>query len=113
MSAMLADMKPKSAAKKFATHQFAPVRDTFTVRDMNRQPKVLLAAARKLGRVHVQSRSGERFVIQATTAGNVEASSREDFRARLKHLHVQMRASGSAGFTAEGWKTFSKAIAGE
>lgn len=115
MSDIMTDMKTKTAPKKKSVKRRAApvVRDTFTVRDLNRQPQVVLTAARKLGRVHVQGRSGERFLIQPEPEEKAESSSREDFRVRLKMLHSQMRASGSSGFTAQGWETFSKVIAGE
>lgn len=111
----MTDMKTKPAPKKKSVKRRAApvVRDTFTVRDLNRQPQVVLTAARKLGRVHVQGRSGERFLIQPEALENAQQSRRQDFRARVKMLHAQMRASGSTGFNAEGWETFSKVIAGE
>ena len=111
-SVIMTDMKSKAAAKKSAPSP-VPVRDTFSVRDMNRQPQAVLTAARTLGRVHIQGRSGERFVIQPEPAQPMESSSREDFRARVRKLHSQMRATGSEGFTEEGWQAFGKQIAGE
>jgi len=39
-------------------------------------------------------------------------SDRDDFLERLNVLHADMRSEG-LGFTAEGWETFSKIIAGE
>ena len=108
MSAIMTDMKTKNSPRS------APLRDTFTVRDMNRQPQVVLTAARKLGRVHIQGRSGERFVIQPAVIEEAqEPSHREDFLAHLHTLHQKIRESGYTGFTPTGWETFSKAIAGE
>jgi hypothetical protein len=112
MSAIMSDVKTKSASGK-STAPRTPARDTFTVRDLNRQPQVVLSAARKLGRVHIQGRSGERFLIQPEPSAQAEPSTREHFRARLRELHDLMGRKGSTGFTAGGWKTISEAIAGE
>ena len=105
----MADMK----AVEKESMKAASLRNTFTVRDMNRKPQVVLRAARMLGRVHIQARSGERFVIQPASEENVEPSTREDFLERLRSLHQQMRDLGSTGFTPAGWERFSKVIAGE
>jgi len=111
----MTDMKTKPAPKKKSVKRRAApvVRDTFTVRDLNRQPQVVLTAARKLGEVVVRSRSGEQFSVQLLSAPKLRAATRGDFVERLKQLHASMRAKGSTGFTAEGWETFSKTIAGE
>ncbi len=116
MSAIMADMKTKPAAKKSARHAAsAPVapRRVFTVRELNRQPQSVLSAALKLGGVHVQARSGERFILKPDPVPQPETNSREEFHHRLKEMHARMSAEGSDGFTAEGWETFSKIIAGE
>lgn len=112
MSVMMSDMKAKPAAKKSAKRP-ATARDTFTVRDMNRKPQVLLKAAKKLGSVVVSSRSGEEFTLQPRQDASARAAHREDFLARLSDLHARMSAEGSTGFTKEGWETFSRIIAGE
>jgi hypothetical protein len=38
---------------------------------------------------------------------------RKDFLTHLRRLHQEMRNARSTGFTAEGWKVISDAIAGE
>ncbi len=114
MSVIMADVKPKTAAKKSAKRPAAePVRDTFTVRDMNRQPQVVLTAARTLGRVHIQSRTGERYSLEPEAVATIEPEVGEDFLTRLQRFHDEMNAAGSTGFTQEGWDAFSKVIAGE
>ena len=94
------------------TGQITAIRDTFTLRDMNRQPQAVLNAARRLGRIYIQGRSGERFVIQPEPAESRTASTRETFRERLRELRAQIKTSGDANFTHEGWETFSQMIAG-
>ncbi len=114
MSVIMSDMKTKPAAKKSAKRSAPPVRDTFTVRELNREPQLVLTAARKLGEVHVHSRSGERFIIkpEAPTPNVPNTNPRDEFHNRLKMLHSKLRAAGQ-GFTTEGWDTFGKMLAGE
>lgn len=119
MSAIMSDMKTKAAAKKSVRRRAAAPkakRRVFTVRDLNRQPQAVLNAARKTGGVHVQSRSGERFLVKPdpeATPAISDAEHRRAFHERLRELHARMRKEGSQGITAEGWDTFSKMIAGE
>ena len=114
---MMSDMKPKAVAKKLARRPAAKAspRRVFTVRDLNRQPQAVLNAAREAGGVHVQSRSGERFLMTPDPESEPRMSDQEHRRAfheRLRELHARMKAEG-VGYTAEGWETFSKMIAGE
>lgn len=115
----MSDMKTKAAAKKSVRRRaVAPKakQRVFTVRDLNRQPQAVLNAARKAGGVHVQSRNGERFLVkpdpEANSAVISDVEYRRAFHERLRELHARMKAEGM-GFTAEGWETFSKTIAGE
>ncbi|HEY1050641.1 MAG TPA: hypothetical protein VGE39_12820, partial [Prosthecobacter sp.] len=103
--------KPKSSAHKKSVA--AKPADTFTVRDLNRRPQDVLAAVDTFGSAHVQARSGRRYVIQSEPSLEARADSREAFLNRLDDLHARMREQGSTGFTAEGWETFSKVIAGK
>lgn len=115
---MMSDMKTKAATKKTARRPAAKAaapRRVFTVRDLNRQPQAVLNAARESGGVHVKSRSGERFLMTPAPESEPRMSDleyRRAFHDRLRELHARMKAEGM-GFTAEGWETFSKMIAGE
>ena len=115
----MSDMKTEPPLKKTVTRRTAaskPAGRTFTVRDLNREPQAVLNAARKMGGVHVRSRSGERFIVRLDPEekpGLSEVEYRRAFHARLKELHARMRKEGSWGITAEGCDTFSKMIAGE
>lgn len=119
MSVIMSDMKTKTSAKKTVMRRTAAPKAagrTFTVRDLNRQPQAVLNAARKMGGVHVRSRSGERFIVRPDPEekpGLSDVEYRRAFHERLKDLHARMRKEGSQGITAEGWDTFSKMIAGE
>lgn len=102
--------KPKSSASRKPVA--SKPADTFTVRDLNRRPQDVLAAVDDLGSARVQSRSGKKYVIRPEMPGADVGASRAMFRERLFTLRAQMREAGE-GFTAEGWETLSKAIAGE
>lgn len=111
---------PKSSAQRRQTARAAGPEartakgpDTFTVRDLNRRPQDVLAAVDAFGSAHVQARSGRRYLIQSEPSAADMAASRATLHQRLDALHAKMREQGSTGFTAEGWETFSKVIAGE
>ena len=114
MSVMMSDMKAtvKTPVRR-AVKPVAEKREYFTVRDMNRQPRAVLDAARAAGGVYIRTRSGERFLLrldqeqprtpESAVPGHLE---------RLQMLRERLQADGQ-GFSAEGWKTFSKILAGE
>lgn len=115
---MMSDMKTKTISKKPTSKRAKPAsaanRRSFTVRELNRQPQAVLNAARRNGGVHVQSRTGERFLLKPdpVPVALPQVDARADFHQQLKELHERMRADGM-GFTAEGWEFFSKMLAGE
>ena len=115
MSVIMTDMKAKPEVKRSKAPSRArkPVRDIFTVRDLNRQPQVVLTAAKILGRVLVRSRSGEGFSVEPVPKAGSDPTTRMDFLERIEDLHRRLKESGNDGFTTEGWDKFSKAIAGE
>lgn len=114
---MMSDMKTKAASKKKRVRRRAaatPLRDTFTVRDLNRQPQVVLSAARKLGRVTIRSRSDGAFVItHASPAANARVQEAEAFCQRFEALREQMRSRGFVRPSARDSKKIARMIAGE
>ena len=50
--------------------------------------------------------------VRKPAASKPTLGDKDDFLERLSVLHADMRAKG-LGFTAEGWESFSKVIAGE
>jgi hypothetical protein len=113
MSAIMADMKTKAATNKSASGKAAPVRDTFTVRDMNRQPQVVLTAAKTLGRVTIRSRDGGSFVITPEHSESERVESAKAFSARLKALRATLRASGFVPPSVSDSAKIARMIAGE
>lgn len=117
MSVMMSDMKTKTVSKKPTSKRAKPTsaanRRSFTVRELNRQPQAVLNAARRNGGVHVQSRTGERFLLKPDPAASPPAESAvQEHLKQIRDLHARMKADGM-GFTAEGWEVFSKMLAGE
>lgn len=92
----MTDMKTKPVPKKKSVkRRTAPVvRDTFTVRDLNRQPQVVLTAARKLGRITIRSRDGGNFVLEPEHQPAVRLRSADAFLAGLAAIHKKFQASG-------------------
>ena len=97
MSDIMTDMKTKAAPKKSAKRRPAPVRDTFTVRDLNRQPQAVLTAARKLGRVTIRSRDGGSFVMEPEHQPTARLQSADAFLAGLAAIHKKFQATGEIG----------------
>jgi len=92
----MTDMKTKAAPKKKSVKRRpAPaVRDTFTVRDLNRQPQAVLSAARKLGRVIIRSRDGGSFVMEPEHQPTARLQSADAFLAGLAAIHKKFQATG-------------------
>jgi hypothetical protein len=113
----MADMKTKPAPKK-STRRRAPalaaVRGTFTVRDMNRQPQALLAAARKLGRVTIRSRSGGNFVLTPEDpTPNKRVQEAEAFMQRQRAFREKLRSLGFVPPSKEDSERIARMIAGD
>ena len=105
---MMTDMKTKSAAWTKSADS-----DTFTVRDLNRQPQAVLTAARTHGRAIVRSRTGERFVVSPEQPVRPRVLEARAFVERLEALRQKMREAGFAGPSKEDSETITRMIAGE
>lgn len=111
----MSDMKTKAAAKKSAKRPAkAPVRDTFTVREMNRRPHAVLTAARLLGSVTIRSRDGGDFVMAPKeTAPNKRVQEAEAFLERQRVFREKLRAMGFVPPSKEDSERITRMIAGE
>ena len=117
MSAIMADMKTRTAVKKSASrHAPAPaaVRGTFTVRDMNRRPQALLTAAQKLGSVTIRSRSGGNFVLTPEVpAPNKRVREAEAFMERQRAFREKLRSLGFVPPSKGDSERIARMIAGD
>lgn len=117
MSAIMSDMKTKTAAKKSVKRRApaaAAVRGTFTVRDMNRQPQALLTAAQKLGRVTIRSRSGGNFVLTPELPSpNKRVQEAEAFVERQRAFREKLRSMGFVPPSKEDSERIARMIAGD
>lgn len=119
MSVMMSDMKTKPAAKKSARRRAAPkapaaVRRDFTVRDMNRQPQSLLAAAQKLGRVVIRSRSAGNFILTPEVpTPNQRVQEAEAFMQRQRAFREKLSRMGFVPPSKEDSEKIARMIAGE
>jgi len=113
----MADMKTRTSGRKSA-HLRAPapsaVRESFTVRDMNRQPQSLLTAAQTLGRVLIRSRSRGNFVLTPEApASNTRVLEAEAYCQRLAEMRAQLRSMGFVPPSASDSEKIARMIAGE
>jgi hypothetical protein len=115
MSDIMADMKTKPAAKKSAKRPVkVPVRDTFTVREMNRRPQAVLTAARMLGSVTIRSRDGGDFVMAPKeTTPNKRAQEAEAFVERQRAFREKLRSMGFVPPSKEDSERIARMIAGD
>ncbi|HBJ86710.1 MAG TPA: hypothetical protein DDZ88_23220 [Verrucomicrobiales bacterium] len=117
MSAIMSDMKTKAAAKKSVKHRApaaAAVRDTFTVREMNRRPQAVLTAARLLGSVTIRSRDGGDFVVTPKqTTPNKRVQEAEAFVERQRAFREKLRSMGFVPPSKEDSERIARMIAGD
>ena len=117
MSVMKTSAKP-SRKKKSAAEKELP--REFTVRDMNRNTALVLAASRKYGSVVVKHRNGERFEVMPSRmqALEQEAEERKEVMRRVKekmekHLKLMRGLGFRADLTPDGVERINQIIAGE
>ena len=116
MSVIMSDMKTKAelARKPARRRKPAAVQDTFTVRDMNRRPQVVLNAARKLGRVMISSRGGGMFVLAPEAPGaSRQPRDAEAFMERQRRLREHMRSIGFHPPSLSESESITRMIAGD
>jgi hypothetical protein len=115
MSVMMSVMKTsaKKPAKPKAREKAAPVLPSiFTVRDMNRNSRVVLDAAKFHGQVTIRSRNGEEFKVQPLAVAT--AGPKPDFVERMRLHRIRMRELGFVGPKTEaGLERINRIIAGE
>ena len=94
---------------------------SFTLRDLNRQPAKVLAAARKFGLVEVRARTGEVFTLarQKPDRGGGGRKQKvnigKEFEQSMNQRRERMRALGCTTPSPEEFdnERFNKIIAGE
>lgn len=95
MSDILSDMKAGAKSKKASAKK--EERRVFTVRDLNRQPQVVLKAARKLGSVIIQSRDTGSFTLSPSpTEKPQKVIEAEAFLARQVAYRERLASMGFA-----------------
>ncbi len=79
---------------------------TFTVRDLDRSPSVVLDASRADGSVRIRERGGQTYIITPETAPQKRISALPGFAARRSKLFKGVMSASSV-------RELDKAIAGE
>ena len=108
---MMSDMKTlsKPAKKKPRARKGTPVPDTFTVRDLNRQPAAILRACDELGAVRIRTRDGRAYELRNVQAAVRAPGGKIDFDAHWRRL----REAGCRPPTAAEMKRIDLITAGE
>ena len=111
MSAIMSDMKalPKPAKKKPRAAKAKALPDTFTVRDLNRQPAAILRACDELGSVRIRTRDGRAYELRNAQNGGRAPGAKIDFDAHWRRL----REAGCRPPTAAEMKRIDRITAGE
>jgi hypothetical protein len=120
MSVIMSVMKTKTLSKKKTAARTTVLPRVFTVRDMNRNTALVLAACRQYGRVIVKHRAGEQFEVTPVpvSAGQTDSPHTEEvFREameRQRQYRERIRAMGMRGpQTPEQSERVDMIIAGE
>ena len=79
---------------------------TFTVRDLDRSPSIVLAASRMDGRARIRERGGHTYIITPEAVPQKQITALPDFSARRGRLFKGMFSTSTA-------RQFDQAIASE
>ena len=111
MSDIMTDMKTltKPAKKKPRAAKRSQILDTFTVRDLNRQPATILRACDELGMVRIRTRDGRAYELRNVQNGGHAPGAKIDFDAHWRRL----REAGCRPPTVTEMKRIDRITAGE
>ncbi len=115
MSAIMTDMKTKPARPTPAApaKSAQEMRDTFTVRDLNRQPSAVLLSAEKLGRVMIRGRDGRVFTIMPEISPSQRIEEADAFIKRQDEYRKKLRKMGFVPPSKKESEKLTRLIAGE
>ena len=99
----------KPAKKKAHAAKTKAVPDTFTVRDLNRQPAAILTACDQLGSVRIRTRDGRTYELRNEKPAVCGSRAGIDFPA----LWRRMRVAGCVPPSAAETERIHRIIAGE
>lgn len=86
--------------------------NTFTLRDLNRQPAKVLAACDTYGTVRIRTRDGRSYSLKSETT-SAKSSVVESLLKRRQRFREQLRAAGFAPPTQDEMDRIHRVIAGE
>ena len=111
MSVNMSDMRPRSKSKKPEPGSSAP--QSFTVRDLNRQPAKVLAACDLQGAVRIHTRDGRSYSLKSETLASPRTAQVESLVARRQRLRQRLRAAGFVPPSPAEIERINRLIAGE
>ena len=111
MSAKMSDMKPTPNSKKSKPR--SPTAQSFTVRDLNRQPAKVLAACDLHGTVRIQTRDGRAYSLKPELPQPQRTAHVESLIARRQLLRQRLHAAGFVPPSPAEIDRINRLIAGE
>ena len=111
----MSDMKTltKPAKKKPRVAKAKAVPDTFTVRDLNRQPAAILKACDQLGSVRIRTRDGRSYELRNEKPARAVVARTPRGKIDFPALWERMRAAGCVPPTAAEMERIDRITAGE
>ncbi len=111
---MMSDMKnpTQPSPKRRGPARKNALPDTFTVRDMNRQPAAILRACDEHGTVHIRSRDGRSYALSIDAKADIRARGKS-FVERHETYRAQLRALGCRPPSKAEMERINRIIAGE
>jgi len=111
----MSDMKPtpKRTANPKARRSQSTLAQSFTVRDLNRQPAKVLAACDLHGSVCIRTRSGRLYSLKREISEPARTAQVESLVARRQRLRQQLRAAGFVPPSPDEMEQINRIIAGE
>jgi hypothetical protein len=111
MSVKMSDMKATSKSKKPQSRPSAA--QSFTVRDLNRQPAKVLAACDLRGVVRIRTRDGRSYSLKPESSAPPRTAQVDSFVARRQLLRQRLRAAGFVPPSPAEMEHINRIIAGE
>ncbi len=104
-------MRPRSKSKKPEPASSAP--QSFTVRDLNRQPAKVLAACDLQGAVRIRTRDGRSYSLKPEIPTSPRTAQVDSLVARRQRLRQRLRAAGFVPPSPAEIERINRLIAGE
>ena len=111
MSVKMSDMRSTTKSKKSQSR--ASAAQSFTLRDLNRQPAKVLAACDLHGTVRIRTRDGRSYCLKPEMPGPSRTAQVDSLVARRQQLRQRLRAAGFVPPSPAEIERINRLVAGE